>query len=76
VPPLVKLSDEYKLVDQFEALIAGGIPSLIGCKSLTLEGKLAFDREVEIVGDVKFVAGGLEPKRIKPGSYKDTEILL
>ena len=40
VPPTVKLSDHYKLVDQFEPLVAAGVPSLVRCRSLTIEGKM------------------------------------
>ncbi|HZC59621.1 MAG TPA: UTP--glucose-1-phosphate uridylyltransferase, partial [Chthoniobacterales bacterium] len=76
VPPVVKLSDEYKLVDQFEPLVAGGVPSLIGCKTLTVEGKLAFDPDVEIVGEVKFVGRGPGIRRIRSGTYKDSEVIL
>ncbi len=76
VPPVVKLSDNYKLIDQFEPLIAAGVPSLIGCKSLAIEGKLAFDPDVEIVGDVKLVGHGSEVKTIRSGSYRDTEVVL
>jgi UDP-N-acetylglucosamine pyrophosphorylase len=75
VPPVVKLSDDYKLVDQFEPLIARGVPSLIGCKSLSVEGKLAFDPGVEIVGNVKFTGHGSETKRIRSGCYKDTVVV-
>ena len=76
VPPVVKLSDEYKLVDRFEPLIAAGAPSLLRCKSLTVEGKFEFEPEVEIVGDVKFVSHSPEMKKIGSGSYDNTEILL
>jgi UTP--glucose-1-phosphate uridylyltransferase len=76
VPPVVKLSDEYKLVDRFEPLIAAGVPSLRRCKSLTVEGEFEFEPNVEIVGDVKFVTRSSEPKKIRSGSYNDTEVLL
>jgi UTP--glucose-1-phosphate uridylyltransferase len=76
VPPVVKLSDEYKLVDQFEPLVAAGVPSLIGCKTLTVEGKLAFDPDVEIVGEIKFVGRGPGTRRIRSGTYKDGEVVL
>ncbi len=33
VPPIVKLDDSYKLVDQFEELVAAGVPSLRRCRS-------------------------------------------
>lgn len=76
VPPTVKLSDHYKLVDQFEPLVAAGVPSLVRCRSLTIEGKMAFEPGVEIVGDVKFVSRSEQTKRISSGTYEDREIAL
>ena len=76
VPPMVRLSDHYKLVDQFEPLVAFGLPSLVRCKSLTIEGKMEFEPGVEIVGEVKFVAQGEETKRISAGTYQDSEFVL
>ena len=76
VPPEVKLSDHYKLVDQFEPLVSRGVPSLVRCNSLTIEGKMEFEPGVEIVGDVKFVARGEATKRIPSGTYQDSEIVL
>jgi UTP--glucose-1-phosphate uridylyltransferase len=75
VPPVVKLSDHYKLVDQFEPLVAGGVPSLLHCSSLTIEGRLEFEPGVEIVGDVKFVNRDNETKKVRSGSYRDCEIV-
>jgi len=75
-PPVVKLSDHYKLVDQFEPLVARGLPSLVHCKSLTVEGSMEFEPGVEIVGNVKFVARGEEAKRIPAGTYQDGEFEL
>jgi UDP-N-acetylglucosamine pyrophosphorylase len=75
-PPVVRLSDEYKLVDQFEPLVALGIPSLLRCKSLTIEGKMEFDAGVEIVGDVKFTSLGDKTKKIPSGTYQDREVVL
>ena len=76
VPPVVKLSDDYKLVDQLELLVAHGLPSLVRCNTLTIEGKMEFDPGVKIIGDVKFVAGGDETKRVRSGIYQDGEIVL
>jgi UTP--glucose-1-phosphate uridylyltransferase len=76
VPPVVKLSDDYKLVDQLEPLIPHGVPSLLRCNSLTIEGKMEFGPGVEIVGDVKFIALGDETKRVRSGTYQDREIVL
>jgi hypothetical protein len=53
-----------------------GIPSLLRCKSLTIEGKIEFDAGVEIVGDVKFIALGDEMKKIPSGTYHDREFVL
>ena len=42
VPPNVKLDGAYKFVDALNTLVPNGPPSLIGCKKLTVEGKVAF----------------------------------
>ena len=76
MPPVVKLSADYKLVDQFEPLVSNGVPSLLHCRSLTIEGKMEFDPGVSIIGDVKFIALGDQTKRIRPGTYRDQEIVL
>jgi UDP-N-acetylglucosamine pyrophosphorylase len=76
VPPMVKLSAHYKLVDQFEPLVARGVPSLLRCNSLTVEGEMEFEPDVVIVGDVKFVARGGETKRVRSGAYQNSEIVL
>jgi UDP-N-acetylglucosamine pyrophosphorylase len=76
VPPVVKLSDHYKLVDQFEPLVARGVPSLAHCHSLTIEGKMVFEPGVEIVGDVKFVVQGEDTKTVPAGTYQDREVAL
>jgi hypothetical protein len=56
--------------------VAHGVPSLVRCKTLTIEGKMEFDPEVGIIGDVKFVASGDETKRVRSGIYQDGEIVL
>ncbi len=64
VPPVIALSDEYKLVDQIEAL---GVPSLIGCRSLKVTGPIHFAPGVVIEGDVEFHNAGPETKTIPAG---------
>jgi UTP--glucose-1-phosphate uridylyltransferase len=76
VPPIVKLDDNYKLVDKFEELFANSVPSLIRCRSLTINGKVKFETGVEIVGDVKFVSRGANTKSIRAGKYQDCEVEL
>jgi UTP--glucose-1-phosphate uridylyltransferase len=70
VPPMVKLDERYKLMEEFEQLIAGGIPSLVRCHSLGVEGDLKFGPGVEIVGDVTFVNHDSGPKVIASGQYQ------
>jgi len=68
VPPVIRLSDDYKLVDQIESL---GVPSLIGCRSLTIHGPFHFEQGVILEGDVSFENPGSETRIVKPGIYKD-----
>ena len=68
VPPDVSLSSEYKLVDALDLL---GVPSLIGCSSLKVNGSIAFDKGVIIEGDVAFENQSSECKAIPAGTYKD-----
>jgi len=76
VPPIVKLDDNYKVVDQFEELVASSVPSLIRCRSLTVNGKIQFEGGVEVIGDVKFVSRGDNTKRVPSGVYQDCETVL
>ena len=73
VPPVITLSDEYKLVDQIEAL---GIPSLIDCTSLTVKGPIHFEPGVIIKGDVGFENNGGTSQNVKAGVYQDQQIRL
>jgi UDP-N-acetylglucosamine pyrophosphorylase len=74
-PPIVKLGDRYKLVDQFEELVFEGVPSLARCRSLTVEGHLKFGRGVVIVGDVKFLNSGERTKTVCAGTYENREVV-
>ena len=51
VPPVITLSDDYKLVDQLDAL---GVPSLRRCRSLTVTGAAHFPPGTVLQGDVKW----------------------
>ena len=76
LPPIVKLDDNYKLVDGFEEFFAKSVPSLIRCSSLTINGKIKFEAGVEVVGDVKFVSRSADTKSVRAGKYQDCEIEL
>jgi len=75
VPPLIKLDDMYKFVDAMDTMIPNGVPSLIGCKSLKIEGAIEFAEGVVIKGDVKIKASG-DKKTVAAGTYEDTTIEL
>jgi UTP--glucose-1-phosphate uridylyltransferase len=69
IPPIVKLDDRYKLVEQLEELIAGGVPSLVQCHSLSIEGGFQFEPGVVITGDVKFANPFPTVQKVKAGTY-------
>jgi UTP--glucose-1-phosphate uridylyltransferase len=65
-PPVISLSDEYKLVDSLDDL---GVPGMLGCRSLTVDGRVYFESGVVVEGDVCFVNHGAETRVIAPGTY-------
>jgi UTP--glucose-1-phosphate uridylyltransferase len=59
-PPFIDLDGaHYKLVSQFEERFAAGVPSLVGCQSLTVRGDVRFGAGVVITGDVQVDGDGL-----------------
>ncbi|MGB0580554.1 MAG: UTP--glucose-1-phosphate uridylyltransferase [Limisphaerales bacterium] len=53
VPPVIKLdSDHFKMVDQLEAAIADGVPSLLNCDRLEVKGRVKFDPDLPLSGKV------------------------
>ena len=62
VPPEIKLSDEYKLV---EALSALGVPGLREAKSLEINGAFDLDSSVVITGGVQLTNRSDERKTIR-----------
>lgn len=65
-PPVISLSDEYKLVDAIEDL---GVPGLIDCISLKVSGPVCFEPGVIIQGDVEVNSPHGETKEIAEGTY-------
>src|SRR3954454_9033325 len=64
-PPVIELdTDHYKLLRDFETRFAAGAPSLVACERLTIEGDVAFGRDVVVRGAVR-VEG---PARIEDGT--------
>jgi len=74
IPPTVKLDDLYKFVDAMDTLIPNGVPSLVGCTSMKIEGSLEFAAGVVVKGDVKFVNKNSEKKTIAAGVYENQTV--
>jgi len=72
-PPVIDLSDEYKMVDSLEGL---GMPSLVGAEKLTVRGSVRFTDGVTIVGKVSFINDSGESKWVAAGKYVDEEVSL
>lgn len=71
VPPVISLSDEYKLVDQIEGL---GVPSLVDCDSLTVNGPMKFAPGVIVRGKVSFENADSEIKTVSAGLYENLTV--
>jgi len=71
VPPIITLSDDYKLVDGIDAL---GVPGLLRCRSLVVDGPVRFESGVVVEGEVKFLNSGTETLVVPAGRYRDQEV--
>ncbi|BDS05005.1 UTP--glucose-1-phosphate uridylyltransferase [Oceaniferula spumae] len=72
-PPVIDLSDEYKMVDSLEGL---GMPSLIEAKKLKVSGPVRFTDGVTIVGKVSFTNETGDTKWVAGGTYTDEDVVL
>merc|ERR1719221_90639 len=69
VPPNIKLDGRYKFVDAMETVMPEGTPSLMACKSLTVEGEVAFAKGVVFKGSVVVKNAGEGLKTLAAGTY-------
>lgn len=76
VPPNIKLDGSYKFVDAMETLTPNGVPSLINCSKLVIEGAVEFAAGTIIEGEVTIKNASGEKKTAGPGTLKDTTIEL
>lgn len=72
-PPVIDLSDDYKMVDSLEGL---GMPSLIAANKLTVSGPVRFADGVTIVGNVSIINESGETKWVAGGKYTDEDVEL
>jgi hypothetical protein len=73
IPPVITLSDEYKLVDGIESL---GLPSLLDCRSLKIQGPVHFEPGVLLRGDVMIENSSPTAKTVQAGIYENQSIKL
>jgi UDP-N-acetylglucosamine pyrophosphorylase len=74
-PPNVKLDGKYKFVQDFDKYFPEGVPSLIECSKLVVEGEVEFAAGVVIVGEVTVKAG--EGKKVlATGRYENQTVEL
>ena len=76
VPPHVELDHHYKLVDQLEAALAGGTPSLKGCRSLKVKGQVLFRADAIFQGDVTVENPTHSPLPVPAGIHYNTHLIL
>ena len=63
----------FQKIDDFDARFAGGIPSLIDCESLIVEGDVAFEADVVLKGQVTIKNNDDHPATIRSGVIVDNE---
>ncbi len=65
----------YGKIDSFDERFAEGIPSLIDCESLTIDGDVRFEKNVTIKGEVVIKNSGKSQAVIKQGSVIDKDVI-
>jgi len=68
--------DHYKLVDQMESKMKGGVPSLSGCQRLTVKGPVSMGPGVVFKGAVEVNTESETTVELAEGIYEDTVVTL
>ena len=76
IPPHVELDHHYKMVDQLEAALAGGTPSLKGCRTLKVKGEVLFNAEAIFQGEVTVENPTHSRLPVPPGIHYNTHLIL
>lgn len=77
VPPVIELDpDHYKLMDQFDAKLKDGVPSLARCRELKVTGPVAFSSKNTFVGKVALTNAAADVKPLPSGEYRDRAVEL
>ncbi len=73
IPPIIDLDAEhYKLVEQLDATLSAGTPSLAGCRELTVRGPVLFNAGNVFMGKVTITNKSAIPRPLPAGEYRDT----
>jgi UTP--glucose-1-phosphate uridylyltransferase len=64
----------YTLIDDFEQRFANGVPSLIACEALTIEGDVFFERDVVVRGRVRIHNPGPKSAVIPAGTVIEKDL--
>ncbi len=71
-PPTIDLdSNHYKMVDQLDEKLSGGVPSLKDCRELTVRGPVQFSSNNILRGKVSLKNNSATPQPLPPGEYQD-----
>jgi UDP-N-acetylglucosamine pyrophosphorylase len=71
-PPAIDLDpNHYRIVDQLDAMLAGGVPSLKHCEELIVRGQVLFNSANVLRGKVSITNTSNQPKSLPPGEYQD-----
>lgn len=77
VPPSIELDPEhYKLMDQFDAKLKDGVPSLARCRELKVTGPVAFSAKNIFIGKVTVANKSPDTRPLPPGEYRDQTVEL
>ncbi len=77
VPPHVELDKaHHKMVDGLEYLLANGVPDLLECKKLKLQGRLQFAPGVKIDGQVSLENRQAKPALVEANTYQSGHFLV
>ncbi len=75
--PLISLDPEfYSRIDQFEARFREGVPSLLACEELRIQGDIRFEGGVAVKGRVRLTNPGADQKVITAGSILSADLTL
>jgi UDP-N-acetylglucosamine pyrophosphorylase len=65
----------YGKIDDLEKRFRNGIPSLVDCDALTIEGDVFFEKDVKIKGSVRIVNRQQSQAIIKEGTVLDQDLV-